>query len=166
MVAVLYDRYALRLVRHLQHEGASQEIALDAAQEVFARLIVLRRRVRPGADGSIWPWLTVTGRNMLRDWERRHAVDARARRQLGIAITPDETADVLARTEASRLRPRLGLALNQLPAAQRTAVTARLLDELEYAEIARRAGASEVTVRRRVSRGLRAMQTFLQGGDP
>lgn len=165
-VGVLYDRYAFRLVRYLQQEGASEEIALDAVQEVFARLIVHRRRIRPGADGSIWPWLAVTGRNLLRDWQRRRAVDARARRRLGIAVASDEAVtDVLRRTEASQLRPRLGLALNQLPAEQRTAVTARVLNELDYAEIASAAGASEATVRRRVSRGLRAMQTFLQGGD-
>ena len=164
-VGVLYDRYALRLVRYLQREGASEDIALDAAQEVFARLLVHRRRVRPGAGGSIWPWLAVTGRNLLRDWHRRRAVDVKARRRLGMAIASDEAADVLARAEASRLRPRLRLALNGLPPEQRTAVKARVLNELDYAEIASSAGASEATVRRRVSRGLRAMQTFLQGGD-
>lgn len=66
-VGVLYDRYAERLVRYLRLEGASEDIALDAVQEVFARLIVHRGRVRPGADGSVWPWLVVTGRNLLRD---------------------------------------------------------------------------------------------------
>jgi RNA polymerase sigma factor (sigma-70 family) len=166
VVAVLYDRYALRLVRYLMHEGAAEDIALDAVQEAFAGLIVHRRRVRPGADGSVWPWLVVTGRNLLRDWQRRRAVDTRARRRLGIAVAYDQAADVLARVDASRLRPRLGLALDRLPFEQRTAVTARVLNELDYAEIASAAGTSEATVRRRVSRGLRAMQTFLQGGDP
>jgi RNA polymerase sigma factor (sigma-70 family) len=164
-VGALYDRYALRLVRYLQRDGASEDIALDAAQEVFARLIVNRRRVRPGADGSIWPWLAVTGRNLLRDWQRRRAVDTKARRRLGIGVASDQAADVLARADASRLRPRLGLALSRLPYEQRTAVTARVVNELDYAEIASAAGTNEATVRRRVSRGLRAMHTFLQGGD-
>ena len=165
-VGALYDRYALRLVRYLRQEGADEDVAFDAVQEVFARLIVHRRRVHPGADGSAWPWLVVTGRNLLRDWRRRRAVDARARLRLGIAAVSDETvADDLERAEALRLTPLLGLALDQLPPDQRTAVTARVLNELDYAEIASATGASEVTVRRRVSRGLRAMQTFLQGGD-
>lgn len=164
-VGVLYDRYALRLVRYLQREGASEEIALDAVQEVFARLIVRRRRVRPGLGGSIWPWFAVTGRNLLRDWHRRRAIDAKARQRLGMAIASDQAADVDARADAIQLRPRLRLALNDLPPEQRTAVTARVVNELDYAEIASSAGASEATVRRRVSRGLRAMQTFLQGGD-
>lgn len=165
-VGALYDRYALRLVRYLRQEGADEDVALDAAQEVFARLIVHRRRVHPGADGSVWPWLVATGRNLLRDWQRRRAVDAKARLRLGIGVASDEgAADVLSRAEASRLRHRLGHALDRLPTEQRTAVTARVLGDLDYAEIASAAGASEATVRRRVSRGLRAMQTFLQGGD-
>jgi RNA polymerase sigma-70 factor (ECF subfamily) len=164
-VGTLYDRYALRLVRCLKQEGADEDVALDAAQEVFARLIVHRRRVRPGADGSVWPWLVVTGRNLLRDWQRRRAVDAKARIRLGIAVTSDEATEALARVQASRLRQRLGLALNQLPSEQRAAVTARVVNELDYAEIASAAGTSEAAVRRRVSRGLRAMQAFLQGGD-
>jgi DNA-directed RNA polymerase specialized sigma24 family protein len=40
-----------------------------------------------------------------------------------------------------------------------------VLDQLDYPEIAGATGASEQTVRRRVSRGLRAMQTFLEGGN-
>jgi RNA polymerase sigma-70 factor (ECF subfamily) len=53
----------------------------------------------------------------------------------------------------------------RLSPEQRTAVTARVLDQLDYPEIAGATGASEQTVRRRVSRGLRAMQTFLEGGN-
>jgi RNA polymerase sigma-70 factor (ECF subfamily) len=163
-VAVLYDRYALRLVRFLQQEGASEDIALDAVQEVFARLIVHRGRIHPGADGSMWPWLAVTGRNLLRDWQRRRAVDARARHRLGLAVEPDEAGDTLARVAASGLRPRLRLALDRLAPEQRSAVTARVLNDVDYPQIARATGVNEATVRRRVSRGLRAMHTFLQGG--
>lgn len=162
---MLYDRYAQRLARYLQQEGASEDIALDAVQEVFARLIVHRRRVRPGADGSIWPWLVATGRNLLRDWQRHRAVEAKARRRLGLGLEADATEAAVARIDATRRRGKLSRALARLTPEQRTAVTARVLDELDYPEIATAAGASEVTVRRRVSRGLRAMQTFLQGGD-
>jgi RNA polymerase sigma-70 factor (ECF subfamily) len=163
---LLYDRYALRLVRYLQQQGASEDIALDATQETFARLIVNRRRVRPGADGSVWPWLIATSRNLLRDWQRRRAVDGKARRRLGLAVHRDDAADALARVDAARLRGSLRLALARLTPEQRTAVSARVLTERDYQEIASAAGTTEATARRRVSRGLRAMQTFLQGGDP
>lgn len=165
VVGVIYDRYALRLVRYLERAGASADAALDAMQETFARLVVQHRRVRPADDGTLWPWLAVTARNLVRDSQRRGAVDARARSRLGVPLAGDETLDVAARADARRLRPRLRLALGRLSPEQRTAVTARVLDELDYPEIAGATGASEQTVRRRVSRGLRAMQTFLEGGN-
>lgn len=164
-VGVLYDRYALRLVRYLQQAGAGDQTALDATQETFARLIVSGKRVRTADDGSLWPWLATTGRNLVRDWQRRGAVDARARRRLGLAFAGDESGDALARVDGVRLRGKLLLALGRLPDDQRLAVAARIVDELDYAEIAAAGGASEPTVRQRVSRGLRAMQTFLEGGN-
>ena len=164
-VALVYDRYAMRLVRYLQQQGATDEAALDATQEVFARLIVRRGDVRLADDGSLWPWFAVTGRNLLRDWQRRGRVEARARHRLGLPAGSYDAGDALARLEATQLRPGLRRALARLTPEQRTAVTARVVHERDYREIARAEGASEQTVRRRVSRGLRAMQTFLQGGN-
>ena len=163
-VGALYDRYASHLVRYLQQHGAREDVALDATQEMFARLIVHGRRVRPSSDGTIWPWLAVSGRNLLRDWQRRGAVEAKARHRLGLPISIEPT-DPLARVEAAQLGESLSNGLNRLSPDQRAAVTARVLQERDYSEIASATGASEATVRRRVSRGLRAMQTFLQGGN-
>ena len=164
-VGVLYDRYATRLVRYLQQQGARDDVALDATQEMFARLIVQGRRVRPSSDGTIWPWLAVSGRNLLRDWQRRGAIEAKARHRLNLPISPEEATDPLARVEVDQLDERLSDGLERLSPDQRTAVTARVIQERDYSEIADATGATEATVRRRVSRGLRAMQTFLQGGN-
>jgi RNA polymerase sigma-70 factor (ECF subfamily) len=164
-VGVLYDRYALRLVRYLQQQGAREDVALDATQEMFARLIVQGRRVGPSAEGTIWPWLAVSGRNLVRDWQRRGAVESKARHRLGLPLSPDEMTDPLARVEATQLDEGLNDGLARLSPDQRTAVTARVLQERDYSEIASATGASEATVRRRVSRGLRAMQKFLEGGN-
>lgn len=164
-VGVLYDRYALRLVRYLQQQGARDDVALDATQETFARLIVQGRRVRPSSDGTIWPWLAVIGRNLLRDWQRRGAIEAQARHRLNLPISPEEATDPLARIEATQLDEGLNNGLARLSLDQRTAVTARVIQKRDYSEIASATGATEATVRRRVSRGLRAMQTFLQGGN-
>lgn len=165
-VGALYDRYASRLIRYLQQHGAREDVALDATQEMFARLIVHGRRVRPSSDGTIWPWLAVSGRNLLRDWQRRGAVEAKARHRLDLSVSSAQATDPLARVETTHLREELSKGLQRLSPDQQTAVTARVLQEREYSEIASATGASEATVRRRVSRGLRAMQTFLQGGNP
>ena len=84
---------------------------------------------------------------------------------IGLEFAGDESGDALARVDGVRLRGKLLLALGRLPDDQRLAVAARIVDELDYAEIAAAGGASEPTVRQRVSRGLRAMQTFLEGGN-
>lgn len=163
---VLYDRYALRLVRYLQQQGADEQTAFDAVQETFARLVVYRRHVEPGADGTIRPWLAVVGRNLVRDWQRRGVVETKARERLGLPLTADESSEALSRVEASQLSPQLRLAFARLPREQQAAVAARVVDELDYRQIAAVTGTSEQTIRGRVSRGLRAMHIFLQGGAP
>lgn len=166
LVGVVFDRYSRRLVGYLQRAGASDDAALDATQETFARLIVHRKRVRTADDGSLWPWLATTGRHLVRDVQRRGAIDTRARRRLGLPVQRDESSDLDARLEADRQRGQLRLALASLPEEQRVAVAARVIDELDYPEIAAASGTTEQTVRQRVSRGLRAMHTFLEGANP
>ncbi len=55
--------------------------------------------------------------------------------------------------------------VEQLPAAQRDAVRSRVLDEREYADIARELGCSELVVRQRVSRGLARLRDQLTEDD-
>jgi len=70
--------------------------------------------------------------------------------------------DELERIEADAVRegPRARVLdeLAGLPPEQRAAVEARVLHELDYAQIATASGASEVVVRKRVSRGLAALR--------
>jgi RNA polymerase sigma-70 factor (ECF subfamily) len=56
----------------------------------------------------------------------------------------------------------LAAALERLPAGQRAAIRARIVDELDYAEIAGRLACSEAVVRKRVSRGLAALRRDLE----
>ena len=54
-------------------------------------------------------------------------------------------------------------ALEQLPADQREAVRARILDDRDYADIARTTRTSEAVVRKRVSRGLAGLRSRVGG---
>jgi RNA polymerase sigma factor (sigma-70 family) len=54
-------------------------------------------------------------------------------------------------------------ALAALPAGQREAIRAHVLDEQPYSELAGRLGVPEATVRQRVSRGLARLRTTLEG---
>ena len=166
-ICAIYDRYLVRLVRFLQHEGASPEVAWDAAQETFARLLATSRRRHAQPPATAWPWLSATGLNLLRDWARRGMVDTRARRRLKIISQPmaaDEIERVISRLEADEESRRIFTALDALSSDQRQAVAERVIDELDYPELAARAGVSEEAVRTRVSRGLRRMRTHLDGG--
>lgn len=168
-ICSLYDRHLARLVRLLLGAGADHELAWDIAQETFARLLERRDRIRVTEDGSAWPWLASCAKNLLRDWQRRGRVDNRARRKLGIdpiATTDEELDAALARLDGKRHTSELEQALADLPASQRAAVTARVLEEHDYAELAHCSATSEQTMRRRVSRGLHAMRTRLEGGQP
>lgn len=57
--------------------------------------------------------------------------------------------------------PRLEEALRQLPAAQRDAIFARVVEERPYGEIASSLQTSEMVVRQRVTRGLRTLRERL-----
>ena len=48
--------------------------------------------------------------------------------------------------------------VEELPADQRDAIRAHVLEDRDYADIARSARLSEATVRKRVSRGLRVLR--------
>ena len=53
--------------------------------------------------------------------------------------------------------------LEDLPAEQRSAVRARLLDDRAYGEIAVAEGVSEAAIRQRVSRGLASLRERIGG---
>ncbi len=85
------------------------------------------------------------------------------RRRLGIREAPRLALDEVAALE------RLGAddswaqeLLASLPADQRAAVRARILDERSYAEIACELHTSELVVRKRVSRGLSRLRAELE----
>jgi RNA polymerase sigma factor (sigma-70 family) len=164
-ICVLYDRYVVELVGFLRRAGATREVAWDVVQETFARLLARGFRGRLAHDDSAWPWLAVTSRNLLRDWQRRGIVDERARRRIGASVIAggeDDLEDALGRFELERRSVDIEGALALLPRLQREAVIGRVVDEKEYAALAEEASASEQTMRRRVSRGLRLMRTRIE----
>ena len=78
------------------------------------------------------------------------------RRRLGIARVPvgAEDAELIA-----WLGEEVALQLvSELPAEQREAVRAHVLEDRDYGDIARAGMTSEATVRKRVSRGLSALR--------
>ena len=158
-----YRRHLPMVVGWLMHQVRDAELAADLAGEVFAAALVARDRF-DGERGPAKAWLLTIARNALVDSVRHGRVEDHARRSLGVR-TLELTDGDLARVEeiaAAAAAAPLAL-LDGLPEGQRRAIQARVLDELEYADIAQRLQCSEVVVRKRVSRGLSALRERLEG---
>jgi RNA polymerase sigma factor (sigma-70 family) len=80
-----------------------------------------------------------------------------------VAIGDESLERVEALIDAAGESPRLREALSALPAAQRDAIYAHVLQERPYPDVASELGVTEPTVRQRVSRGLARMRTTLEG---
>jgi RNA polymerase sigma factor (sigma-70 family) len=155
--AVFYRRHFQWVLAYLQRRTHDPELAADLCAEVFAAALLARPRFRP-RDGHANSWLFRIAQNKLTDTQRRGYAEDSARRRLGMErVVPDEHD--LERIEALGNEVQVVAALDMLPPDQRYAVTARILDERDYDEMAVGAGVSEAVMRKRVSRGLAAMRS-------
>ena len=109
----------------------------------------------------------IASNQMKRFWRRRKA-SSRARERLEIQTPPTaqtgwqpiEQAD--ARLDAERL----DFALSRVPARNREAVRLRVIEDLDYSEIARRLDVKIGTARVRVLRGLRRLEAEFNEPEP
>jgi RNA polymerase sigma factor (sigma-70 family) len=155
--AAFYERHERVILAYFCRRASSSELAADLTAETFAQALMSRRRYRPREGGSASGWLFGIAAHVLSRSVRRGVVENRARRRLGIAslVLDDEELQTI---------ERLGdecpatAALAGLPAAQRQAVWARVVDERDYPEIAAELRCSEAVIRKRVSRGLAALR--------
>lgn len=160
-----FDAFYLRhrdaiLGYHLRRT-ARRELAFDLTAETFAASAERFDAARGPAVG----WLFGIAANTLRESLRRGRVEHEARQRLGHQRIVLEDADLervddLASTTDERM---LQAQLAALPAAQREAILARVVDERPYPEIAAELQCSEAVVRKRVARGLSLLRTRLEG---
>jgi RNA polymerase sigma-70 factor, ECF subfamily len=162
---VFYRRHVHGLLAYFARRTRDAELAADLTAETFAQALMGAHRHRPDRGPAV-AWLYGIARRQLAYASRKGAVEDRARRRLGMApltLTDDalERVEALATADASARVLHEGLAA--LSQAQREAVLARVLDEQDYAEIARRTRTSESVVRKRVSRGLAGLRSRMEG---
>lgn len=158
----LYVGHSRRIAGYLMRATGDAELAADLTAETFAAALLARDRYRPDM-GTPATWLYAIAANKLRDWRRRGFAEDRARRRLRIerpALTADDVE------EFGRLADEVtaDALLEELPADQRTALRARVLDDRAYGDIAVAEGVSEAAIRQRVSRGLASLRQRI-GGD-
>ena len=159
---VFYDRHVRSILGYFARRTGDPEVAADLTAETFASAIVARARFKPGGPPAA-AWLFTIASRRLADYQRRGRVERRAQRKLAmerraVGAEDAQLIGLLADDAATAL-------LADLPADQRAAVTAHVVDERGYREIAGGQRTSEAAVRQRVSRGLAAMRRRMGGAQ-
>jgi RNA polymerase sigma-70 factor (ECF subfamily) len=158
-LGVFYERYEPWLLGYFGAATRSAELAADLTAEVFATVLEARAGFDP-ARGNVRMWLFGIAHNVLAASARRGRVEAQARRRLGLEPLRleghelDAIDGLIAREGDARVREWLAM----LPPEQAAALQARVLEEREYADIAKELACSEAVIRQRVSRGLRRLR--------
>jgi RNA polymerase sigma factor (sigma-70 family) len=128
--ATFYLRYLAAVTGfHLRRTGR-REIAFDLTAETFAAVVVACGDYDP-ACGSATGWLFGIAANKLRESLRRGRVEDAARRRLGhvpVALHDDDLVRVEELASLSD-EARVAALLAELPDDQRSAITARVVDE-------------------------------------
>ena len=158
--AAFYDRYAEAVFAFLLTRTRRRDLAADLTAETFAAALAAASRYR-GSAPTAAPWLFGIARNKMLDAFRRRRVEDSARRRLGmeaITIADGDLLELEARLDLAQHEQWLREALASLPADQRAALLARVVDERDYAEIASEVSCSQALIRQRVSRGLAALR--------
>jgi RNA polymerase sigma factor (sigma-70 family) len=158
---VLYRRYLPLVVRWCLTQTGDRELAADLSAEVFAAALQHARRYEP-QKGSPAAWLLGIARNKLLESRRRGRIESTARQRLGIAALALSDGDLARVEELASLDDAVLELVAQLPAEQRDAVLARVLEDRSYPELAAEMRCSQAVVRKRVSRGLNTLRARME----
>jgi RNA polymerase sigma-70 factor (ECF subfamily) len=157
----LYERYAEAVHGYFARRTGSRATALDLTAETFAQAWFARARFRDEARGSAAPWVYGIARNVLLMSIRRGVLERRATERLGLRERLDRPQGVEDPVPAGSWADGADELLESLPADQRDAVRLRVLEDLEYSDVARALGTTPAAARVRVHRGLAALKRHL-----
>jgi RNA polymerase sigma factor (sigma-70 family) len=159
---VFYERHVVSVLAYFRRRVAGPEEAFDLTAETFAAALASVPRFEPGPEPPR-AWLFAIARHKLSEALRSSRIQDEARRAL--AIQPiqldDDAIEIL---ETTAWAPAIEI-LETLAPEQRDAITAHHLEERGYTEIAAELECSESVIRKRVSRGLAALQVQLGNGE-
>jgi RNA polymerase sigma factor (sigma-70 family) len=160
--AIFYQRYERLVLSYLMSSTSNPELSADLCAEVFASAFHASSRYRAEGPSAV-SWLLTIAHRALADSFRKGRVEAAARRRLGLrdAVRLDEE-DLERIVSLSSLDGEPLDLLGALPAEQREAIHARIIDERSYSDIAGELQLSELVVRKRVSRGLHTLRRTLK----
>lgn len=161
----LYDRWAGPLLAYIYRRVGNAEVAADLLAETFANAFENRSKFRDTGDsGSAWLY-TIASRLIAR-YYRRRKVELKAVERLGMTVPQVDHESALAFERIAETEPGMGLlmseAIVQIPPGEREAVQLRVVEDLDYREIAKRLNCSVVAARVRVHRGLGRLTKLME----
>src|SRR5712691_11347312 len=155
----IYDRYSSRIYNFAYRFLKNSEVAEDATQEVFVKM--LKHANQFHGDAKLSTWLFSIAANWCRDYLRK--ADNRAKDSDDVLVTlpaPNELSPER-RLEQREDEHRVQRALSALTPEQREAILLSRYQGLSYAEIAQIAGCSEGAVKTRVFRAMETLKKAL-----
>jgi RNA polymerase sigma-70 factor (ECF subfamily) len=159
---VFYERHFASVLAFFRRRVTGPEEAFDLAAETFAAALASLPRFEPGPEPP-QAWLFAIARHKLSEAQRSRRIQDEARRTLAMQpIQLDDEAIEILETTARAGAVEL---LETLAPEQREAIKAHHLEERRYTEIAAELRCSESVIRKRVSRGLAALQVQLRNGE-
>jgi RNA polymerase sigma-70 factor (ECF subfamily) len=153
-----YRRHRDAVLAYHAGRVAQPELAVDLTAETFASALLAvhdRRRELPRVPVA---WLFSIAQRKFFDSVRRGRVEHDARRRLAMDRLELDDADLERIGEIAEATDLLAHLGEHLPADQVFALTARIVDERDYADIASELRCSPVVVRMRVSRALKTLR--------
>lgn len=160
----LYRRHAEDLLRYFARRTLDPETAAELTAETFAEAFASRGRYTDqGVNGVAW--IYGIARHRLGRFFRSGRVDAAARRKLGMPereLPSEDYERIEDLIDFAPIRDALVEALETLNPTQRDAMRLRVIDGLDYPDVAARLQCTEQSARQRVSRGLRQVALALQ----
>lgn len=155
---------------------AARESAVDIAQSVFREVLQDVDNIELKGEGAFRNWLFMQATRKVLDRAKFHGRDRRAAAKEVPIPEVGPAADALLACYASIATPsqhaaakeelaRFEAAVQELPEAQRDAVTMSRLMGLDYAQIAQQMNTTESAVRGLVARGLAALSSQLDDDE-
>lgn len=152
----IYKQYAVNVYRYAYSGMNNREIAEDIVSETFKRFI-------EGFDSfskknaKALPWLIGISRNVMRE-KYREQLGKDSLEAQEIEAADDERFEPEEITLEKEQTDQIKLLVDRLDGKSKEIVVLRLWEELEYKEISRIIGSSEVAVRQRYSRAVRQLK--------
>jgi RNA polymerase sigma-70 factor (ECF subfamily) len=156
----LHDRLGRRLLTYLVRRVHDTDAAAELWAECWAVAFENWQRCRAGTGPEAEAWVFGIARNQLAAYYRTGSIELRALTRLQWTVPSVDGAldDELERVvDREALRAAFAEVLETLPPMRGRAVRLRIVDGLEYRDVAARLGCSEQAARAHVSRGLKRL---------